>query len=98
MSAKGFEGERQALLFTLVFVSLSLSLKIPFSTLATFCALFIPLIPQNSSSEMRNNEGFKVLCEGVYGMISHLLKDYSSEICIKLRCLNSIITFFLSGN
>lgn len=58
-SVKGFEGERKALLFTLVFVSVSLSLKIPFSTLATFCDLFIPLIPKNSSKKREIMEGLK---------------------------------------
>lgn len=59
MSAKGFEGERQALLFTLVFVSLSLSLKIPFSPLSTSCVLFVPLIAQNSSKKREIMKGLK---------------------------------------
>lgn len=59
MSVKGLEGERQALLFTFAFVSLSLSLKIPFSTLTVFCALFIPLIAQNSSKKREIMKGLK---------------------------------------
>lgn len=96
VSAKGFKAEKQDLFNALVCVSLSISIKILFSTLATFCTLPTPLIPENFSKK-REIWRVKVLYEWVPGRPFNLLRLQFRDLHRTVMFKQNNYPFFFGG-